>query len=156
MFGRASFACRFGIDRAHGGGGVPFGGGEIAALHRVALALGILLPASASANDSKVERILKQLDPDARFEQICDLEAARRIGEDKSYRPERAVVSALGEPKVANATMTGSGGAFKSKGQWYQFSFTCRTSPDHMQVLSFSYRVGEPIPPERWEKSGLW
>jgi len=125
-------------------------------LHRVALALGILLPASASANDSKVERILKQLDPDARFEQICDLEAARRIGEDKSYRPERAVVSALGEPKVANATMTGSGGAFKSKGQWYQFSFTCKTSPDHMQVLSFSYRVGEPIPPERWEKSGLW
>jgi hypothetical protein len=129
---------------------------EIAALHRVALALGILLPASASANDSKVERILKQLDPDARFEQICDLEAARRISEDKSYRPERAVVSALGEPKVANATMTGSGGAFKSKGQWYQFSFTCKTSPDHMQVLSFSYRVGEPIPPERWEKSGLW
>ena len=125
-------------------------------MHRVALALGILLPASASANDSKVERILKQLDPDARFEQICDLEAARRIGEDKSYRPERAVVSALGEPKVANATMTGSGGAFKSKGQWYQFSFTCKTSPDHMQVLSFSYRVGEPIPPERWEKSGLW
>jgi len=125
-------------------------------LHRVALALGILLPASASANDSKVERMLKQLDPDARFEQICDLEAARRIGEDKSYRPERAVVSALGEPKVANATMTGSGGAFKSKGQWYQFSFTCKTSPDHMQVLSFSYRVGEPIPPERWEKSGLW
>ena len=64
-------------------------------MHRVALALGILLPASASANDSKVERMLKQLDPDARFEQICDLEAARRIGEDKSYRPERAVVSAL-------------------------------------------------------------
>jgi len=125
-------------------------------LHRVALALGILLPASASANDSKVERMLKQLDPDARFEQICDLEAARRISEDKSYRPERAVVSALGEPKVANATMTGSGGAFKSKAQWYQFSFTCRTSPDHLQVLSFSYRVGEPIPPERWEKSGLW
>ena len=129
---------------------------EIATLHRVALALGILLPASVSASDSKVERMLKQLDPDARFEQICDLEAARRISEDKSYRPERAVVSALGEPKVANATMTGSGGAFKSKGQWYQFSFTCKTSPDHMQVLSFSYRVGEPIPPERWEKSGLW
>ena len=100
--------------------------------------------------------MLKQLDPDARFEQICDLEAAKRIGEDKSYRPERAVVSALGEPKVANATMTGSGGAFKSKGQWYQFSFTCKTSPDHMQVLSFSYRIGEPIPPEQWEKSGLW
>ena len=52
--------------------------------------------------------------------------------------------------------MTGGGGAFKSKGQWYQFSFTCRTSPDHMQVRSFSYQIGEPIPAQQWEKSGLW
>jgi hypothetical protein len=131
-------------------------GWEIATLHRVALALGLLLPASASANDSKVERILKQLDPDARFEQICDLEAMKHIGKDKTYRPERTIVSALGEPKVAATTMSGTGGAFKSKGQWYQFSFTCRTSPDHMQVQSFSYQIDGPIPQEQWEKSGLW
>jgi len=125
-------------------------------LHRVALVLGILFPAAASANDSKVERMLKQLDPDARFEQVCDLEAMKRIGKDKTYRPERTIVSALGEPKVAATIMSGSGGAFKSKGQWYQFSFSCQTSPDHMQVLSFSYQIGEPIPQEQWEKSGLW
>jgi len=129
---------------------------EIATLHRVALALGILVPASASANDSKVERMLQKLDPDARFEQICDLEAMKRIGKDKTYRPERTIVSALGEPKVADTTMSGSGGAFKSKGQWYQFSFTCQTSPDHMQVQSFSFQIGEPIPAEQWEKNGLW
>jgi hypothetical protein len=136
--------------------GIHFDGREIATLHRVALALGILLPASASANDSKVERMLRQLEPDARFEQVCDLEAMKRIGKDKIYRPERTIVSALGEPKVADTTMSGSGGAFKSKGQWYQFSFTCQTSPDHMQVQSFSYQIGEPIPAEKWEKSGLW
>ena len=45
--------------------------------------------------------MLKQLDPDARFEQVCDLEATRRISKDKTYRPERAMVSALGEPKIA-------------------------------------------------------
>jgi hypothetical protein len=134
--------------------GIPFR--EIATLHRVALALGFLVPAAASANDSKVERMLRQLEPDARFEQVCDLEAMKRIGKDKTYRPERTIVSALGEPKVADTTMSGSGGAFKSKGQWYQFSFTCQTSPDHMQVLSFSYRIGEPIPAGQWEKNGLW
>ena len=125
---------------------------------RAVFALGLLVPGVtvASAIDAKVERMLKQLDPDARFEQICDLEAARRIGEDKSYRPERAVVSALGEPKVANATMTGSGGAFKSKGQWYQFSFKCETTEDHMKVQAFSFQIGEPIPPEKWEPHGLW
>ena len=122
------------------------------------MALALVAPVTtvASAIDAKVERMLKQLDPDARFEQICDLEAMQRIGRDKAYRPERTIVSALGEPKVSDTTMTGSGGAFKSRGQWYQFSFTCRTSPDHMQVLSFSYRIGEPIPPEQWDKNGLW
>ena len=100
--------------------------------------------------------MLQQLDPDARFEQVCDLEAMQRIGKDKTYRPERTIVSALANPKVVDVTMSGAGGAFKSKGQWYQFSFTCKTSPDHMQVLLFSFQVGEPIPQEQWEKSGLW
>src|SRR5436853_5596260 len=107
-------------------------GWESAALHRVAFGLAIFIPvaSAASANDPKVERMLQQLDPDARFEQICDLEAAKRISKDKTYRPERAIVSALGEPKVAASTMSGSGGAFKSKGQWFQFSFKCETSAD--------------------------
>jgi hypothetical protein len=127
-------------------------------LLRAVFALGLLAPGVtlASAIDAKVERMLKQLDPDARFEQVCDLEAMQRIGKDKTYRPERTIVSALASPKVADTTMSGAGGAFKSKGQWYQFSFTCKTSADHMQVLSFSYQVGEPIPQEQWEKNGLW
>jgi hypothetical protein len=129
--------------------------GEIS-LHRVALALAILTPVSASANDSRVERMLKQLDPDARFEQICDLEAMKRISKEKTYRPERTIVSALAAPKVAEATMIGSGGAFRSKGKWYQFSFRCETSADHMKVQAFSFQIGEPIPEEQWEKNGLW
>lgn len=112
--------------------------------------------ALAAAND-KVDRMLQQLDPDARFEQICDLEAMKRIGKEaRPYKPERTIVSALSQPKVADVTMTGSGGAFKSKGQWYQFSFKCQTSPDHMKVQAFSYQIGEPIPQEKWEPHGLW
>jgi hypothetical protein len=52
--------------------------------------------------------------------------------------------------------MSGSGGAFKSKGQWFQFSFKCQTTPDHMKVQAFSFQIGEPIPPEKWEPHGLW
>ena len=100
--------------------------------------------------------MLQQLDPEARFEQICDLEAMQRIGKDKVYKPEQTIVSALASPKVSESMMSGTGGAFKSKGHWYQFAFTCQTSPDHMQILSFSYRIGEPIPAEQWEKNGLW
>jgi len=132
--------------------------GRTGTLLRAVIAFALLAPTTsvAAAIDAKVERMLEQLDPDARFEQVCDLEAMQRIGKDKTYRPERTIVSALASPKVADTTMSGSGGAFKSKGQWYQFSFTCKTSPDHMQVLSFSYKVGEPIPQGEWEKNGLW
>jgi Domain of Unknown Function (DUF930) len=127
-------------------------------VHRLALTAAVFSSSTcAFANDSKIERILQQLDPEARFEQICDLEAMRRIGKEaKPYRPERTIVSALSQPKVADTTMSGTGGAFKSNGQWYQFSFTCQTSHDHMKVQAFTYQIGEPIPEAKWEAHGLW
>jgi len=125
---------------------------------RLALASTVLILSAvpAFANDARVERMLRQLDPDARFEQVCDLEAMKRIGKDKTYRPERSIVAPLETPKVVNGTMSGNGGAFKSKGQWYQFSFKCQTTADHMKVQDFSFQIGEPIPPEKWEPHGLW
>jgi hypothetical protein len=126
-------------------------------LRRIFFALTLLPPAAAfGANDSRVERILRQLDPDARFEQVCDLEAMKHISKDRAYRPERSIVGALAAPKVENSTMTGTGGAFRSKGKWYQFSFKCETTPDHMRVQAFSFQIGAPIPEETWEKNGLW
>ena len=126
-------------------------------MQRVALALAVFVVCGgAFANDSKVERMLQQLDPDARFEQVCDLEAMKVISKDKAYQPERTIVSALAVPRVAGTTMSGTGGAFRSKGKWYQFSFRCETSADHMKVQGFSFKIGDPIPEERWEKSGLW
>ena len=127
-------------------------------MHRCALALAVtaLLPGVARANDGRVEKMLKQLDPDARFEQVCDLEAMKHISKDKTYRPERTIVSALEMPKVVGSTMSGKGGAFKSKGQWFQFSFRCETTADHMKVQAFSFQIGEPIPEEKWEPHGLW
>ena len=110
----------------------------------------------AAANDVRIEKVLKQLDPDARFEQVCDLEAMKHIGKDKTYRPERSMVGALESPTVVNTTMTGRGGAFKSKGQWFQFSFKCQTTADHMKVQAFSFQIGEPIPQEKWEPNGLY
>jgi len=125
---------------------------------RLALASTVLILSAvpAFANDARVERMLRQLDPDARFEQVCDLEAMKRIGKDRTYRPERSIVGALETPKVVNSTMSGNGGAFKSKGQWYQFSFKCETTEDHMKVQAFSFQIGEPIPQEKWEPHGLW
>ena len=85
---------------------INFTGREFATVHRVGFVFTTLLQlaSNAQANDVKLESVLKTLDPDARFEQVCDLEALRQISRDgKAYKPERTIVSALSTPKVTDA-----------------------------------------------------
>ncbi|MGE0752169.1 MAG: DUF930 domain-containing protein [Variibacter sp.] len=117
----------------------------------------LLAPANASAGGSRVESALKKLDPSSRLTQVCDLKAMEAIGRSsKDFRPDRAVVDAVSSPAVSNNTIKGKGGAFRSRGKWYQFSFTCSTSPDRMKVISFDYNVGDAIPEAKWSDYGLY
>jgi hypothetical protein len=112
---------------------------------------------TAHAASKGVEKGLEVLDPTTRMEQICAMEAMARVGKDKNpYRPDRAIIYALAAPTVKGDTMTGDGGAFRSKGKWYRYSFTCKATDDHMTVSSFSYKIGEQIPEEKWETYGLY
>lgn len=113
-------------------------------------------PVSA-ANDARFEAILKRLDPSERLEQVCDYAAVKYINRDKSpYRPDRAVIESIAPAHVRGDLVRGEGGAFRSKGEWYRFSFTCQASPDRLKVLSFDYKIGEKIPESKWDDYGLW
>jgi hypothetical protein len=117
----------------------------------------LLTSVPALAVDARFAAALKRLDPQTRLEQVCDLEAMSRISRDPNpYRPDRAKTDVLSHPKHAGDTVTGSGGAFRSKGKWYAFSFTCKGTPDHMTVMSFTYKIGAPIPESKWAALGLW
>ena len=111
---------------------------------------------SKAAAGERFRRALDRLDPQTRLEQICDLEAINRIKKDKQYSPDRAQGAASAEPKTEGHKLTSTGGAFRSKGDWYELSFVCEATPDHMKVLSFDYRTGKPIPKAKWEEYGLW
>ena len=120
----------------------------------IALFAGI---APCAAMDPRFAASLKRLDPATRLEQVCDLEAMNRIGRDANpFHPDRAKTDVLTHPVHAGDMVKGTGGAFRSKGKWYAFSFTCKGSPDHMRVLSFSYKIGRLIPEEKWASYGLW
>ncbi len=136
-------------------------------MRRVVLVLAIALTSGGglAAADSKsevsiepgIEDMLKRIDAADRLEQVCDYAAAKRIGRDKNpYHPDRAVINSIAPFKVEGDTIKGQGGAFRSRGQWYQFSFTCETSPNHLKILFFDYRVGEKIPEDKWDDYGLW
>jgi Domain of Unknown Function (DUF930) len=123
----------------------------------LALAIGIASGTSLAAADSHIEAMLKRVDPSDRLEVICEYAAANRIGRDKNpYHPDRAVIDSLSPAKIKGDLAEGTGGAFRSGGQWYQFSFRCKTSPDRLKILSFDYRVGEKIPEDKWDAYGLW
>jgi hypothetical protein len=107
--------------------------------------------------EPRVEEMLKRIDPDDRLEQVCDYAAAKRIGIDHNpYHPDRAVIDSISPFKKAGDMIEGTGGAFRSHGQWYHFSFTCKTTPDRMKVLSVDYHVGEKIPEDKWDEYRLW
>lgn len=116
-----------------------------------------LATTAAIAMDPRFAASLKRLDPATRLEQVCDLEAMNRIDRDaKAFRPDRAKTDVLNRPVHSGDTIKGTGGAFRSKGKWYAFSFTCKGSPDHMRVLSFTYKIGKVIPEAKWASLGLW
>jgi len=124
-----------------------------------ALAASFATPSLAgqqSAAQAKFDRSLQHLDPMTRLEQICAIETMARVHRDKNpHRPDRAVIYALSSPKLEGDTVKGTGGAFRSRGKWYQYSFVCKTTPDHMKVSDFTYKIGQPIPEDKWEAYGL-
>ena len=118
--------------------------------------LSLAVIASASA-ESRFERTLKMLTPTDRMAQLCDFTAMDHIRkQQRQYRPDRAVANAQVDVKISGNTVEAKGGAFRSRGKWYALTYTCKTNDEHLNVLSFTYKVGAEIPQEKWAAYGLW
>lgn len=123
----------------------------------LAIGLTIVTAAQAAGPDAHFERVLKLLEPVDRLEQLCDYTAMVRIRKDaRRYHPDRAVASAVSAPNIGKDSIDAKGGAFRSRGRWYEMSYSCTATPDHMKVLSFRLAIGKEIPEEKWASYGLW
>jgi hypothetical protein len=123
----------------------------------LSVVLAQMIVAPAMANDARSLASLSKLDPYTRLEQICDLYAMNRIDRDSNpFHPDRAKADVISHPRHVKNTIIGTGGAFRSGGKWYQFSFECKGSPDAMSVVSFTYKIGNVIPEAKWASYGLW
>jgi len=120
----------------------------------------VLCGGSAAASDRRqkqLENLLKRLDPATRLEQVCDAEAMKQINlEHREFRIDRSVASAITEPRVKGDTLSGTGAAFRSRGKWYRYSFTCTAEPGRLRVISFEYKLGDEIPEAQWSQHGLY
>ena len=102
---------------------------------------------SGRALDREARASLIGLASDARFEQLCDVEAMEQIARhEAALRPVRTVAYATADTKVTGNIIVAEGAAFLSKGHWYRLSFRCETTPDHLKVVSFDYATGGLLP----------
>lgn len=123
----------------------------------VAALVGLMTAGPASAMSNTLRTGLLKLDPETRLEQRCDAEVLDRITHDEpQFEADRVVAYAFATPEMHKDSIRSPGAAFRSKGEWYRLKFKCRTAPDHMTVLDFRYRVGEPIPKDEWSKYNLY
>lgn len=123
----------------------------------LAIAAAVVFAAHAAAADARFERSLKLLDPTERLAQLCDYTAMNYIRKDaRHFRPDRAVAGARSEPQLTHDTVEAKGGAFRSRSKWYELSYTCTGTPDHMKVTAFHYTIGAEIPETKWAGFGLW
>ncbi|MCO5064276.1 MAG: DUF930 domain-containing protein [Rhizobiaceae bacterium] len=45
--------------------------------------------------------------------------------------------------------------AFRAEGRWYDLRYRCEVNREATQVVSFAFRVGNPVPPIEWARRGL-
>ncbi|MNF17876.1 hypothetical protein D3C80_2216410 [compost metagenome] len=48
-----------------------------------------------------------------------------------------------------------SGGAYRSKGNWYDVDFKCKVDLETVEVVSFSYAIGGIVPEMTWKSRKL-
>lgn len=84
--------------------------------------------------------------------QLCALEGMEQIAAwDDAYAPEQLEPEAMADARLDGSTVAADGAAVFSRGAWFNVSFACELSADLRDVVSFAFRVGDPVPRSEWE-----
>jgi len=108
---------------------------------------------SASANGSvESTRAMGRIPRDVRAGELCVSELRDQLlNADPPFLPDLLPQTRLKEGTVIEIRNN----AFRSFGQWFELSYRCEIDPEATKVLSFAYRVGDPIPRSQWARRGF-
>ena len=121
----------------------------------VALAGAVAFPAAGHAAKSVAEQMLA-LDLDTRIEQRCNARAMGEISRaNRAMRPDELVAYAFKDSELKGDVVHAPGAAVRSGNAWYRLSYVCRTTPDGLEVLSLSFKLGDEVPRSEWEDHQL-
>lgn len=83
--------------------------------------------------------------------QLCATELDGQLKNGSPYFPERVPLYPLDGGTVLDEPEA----AFPANGVWYNVSFRCEVDENATRVVSFAFRVGDPIPRSDWKRRGL-
>lgn len=117
---------------------------------------GILLGTPSGAQTA-LDKRMQALEPHTRMIQLCNLSGLETFAKDKKVaRVDRVRIDALAQPTVESNVARGAGGAVRTGGHWYKFSYRCVLTNDRMRATHFSYVLEREIPKAQWEKFNLF
>ncbi|WEK51790.1 MAG: DUF930 domain-containing protein [Candidatus Kaistia colombiensis] len=128
-------------------------------MRRPALILSALiaaLPGQTLAADPGLEASLKELDATTRLIQVCDLAVMDKTSSRKEGVTDRAFIDMLHRPEIHGDVAAGDGGAFRRKGEWYEFSYRCAVTSDHMRATKLSVHVNRHVPHAEWAAKNFY
>lgn len=128
-------------------------------MRRLALILSVLiaaLPGPVLAADAGLEASLKHLDSATRMIQVCDIAVMDKTSSRKDGVTDRAFIDMLHRPAIHGDVVEGDGGAFRRKGEWYEFSYRCAVTPDHLHTTKLTVEIKRRVPHSEWEAKNFY
>ncbi len=102
--------------------------------------------------DARARTAMAGMPPGQRLNLLCMTELRAQLIDWDPARPPEMLPSF--RPKEGNVLEPGQA-AYGSRGEWYDLNFRCETDKDVKRVVKFSFRIGPPIPPAKWQGRGL-
>nr|WP_274706782.1 DUF930 domain-containing protein [Allorhizobium sonneratiae] len=105
----------------------------------------------AILSNPHVRQALGHLPVEQRIVQMCSIETLEQIRHTMpgSY-PDLLVPFSTTGGRISGHVLDASGGAFRSRGQWYDISYRCESDAKVTTILSYRFQIGEPVPRGEW------
>ena len=105
---------------------------------------------------ARLRQAMRALADPERIVQLCDIEAMEQVRRARpDYDPDMVVPYAMAQTDMRDGMLIATGGAFRSRREWYALSFRCTPAADFSHVEAFEFTLGEQIPHELWEEHYL-
>jgi len=112
-------------------------------------------PMNAAAR-ARVDAEMLRLELGTRIEQRCNRRAMGLVRREHwPMNPDEAVARAFAEPEEIGPEVRATGAAIRSRGEWYRIAFDCVTTENGLEIKSFRYSLGAPVPKSEWKDHSL-